>query len=81
MDTDETWIDAVRQATCPTMIPAEAEQWLWACTCFPFGTKEQTLANLKDYWQRSNGDLEVAIDLSHQDLFKAMAAVKETESE
>lgn len=81
MDTDQTWIDLVREATCSTMIPAEAEQWLWSCTCFPFGTKEQTLERLKDYWTRSNGDLELAIDMSHQDLFKAIAEVRKEEED
>jgi hypothetical protein len=68
---DKTWLQAVKAVTCKTMTDKEAHDWLWSCSCFPFGTPEQTLDGIKDYWQRSNGDLEVAIDLSHQDLLKA----------
>lgn len=45
---------------------------LWNCTAFPFCDVNHTINQLKDMYQRSGGNVSVAVALAHQDLDEAM---------
>lgn len=60
------WRDVV-ELFFPRITQKQYEYLLWPCTCYPAGTPNQVIDQLRDICIRSGGDADKAIEMSHQE--------------
>jgi hypothetical protein len=63
----------------PNATTEDCEKLLWYCKAFPFCDVEHTKRQLKEIYERSGGNVSVAIALAHDDIDTAITEAHQSE--
>jgi len=72
-----TILDFVKQYFPDVRSAAEARDLLWGATCYPFGSEEMVVEQMKEMYLLSNGDVELAIAIAHERTDQEMQSLRE----
>lgn len=68
-------IDEALKQYFPTATDEEVDGLMWCATCFPFGDEDQIVENIKEKGIQSNSNIDLAINIAHEEIKKGMKEI------